>query len=94
MSHLPHLHYGPVLGIPSAPRSGGAGGYVPLGPEDYEHIWKEAAAEQTTLPSECGQDEVSINNPKSVKRFFLLGLPWQKLMVIDEATGTCQSFCP
>lgn len=45
----------------------------------YKHIWKEATAEQTKLPSECGQEGVSINNHKSVKRFFPLGLPLRKV---------------
>ena len=66
-------------GIPSAPCNGGAEGCTPLGLEEYKHIWKEATAEQTKLPSECGQEGVSINNHKSVKRFFPLGLPLRKV---------------
>lgn len=93
MSPLPHLHYVPALSIPSAPRSRGAEGCIPLGLEEYKHIWKEAAAEETICPPECGQDGMPINNLKSVRRSSLLGLPLQRLTVIDEATGTCQAFC-
>lgn len=93
MSALPHLRYVPGLGIPSAPYSGGAEGCIPRGLEECKQTWEDTAAEQTILPPECGQDEFSINNHKSVKRFSLLGLSLQRLMVIDEATGTCQSSC-
>lgn len=93
MSSLSHLLYVLMSGIPSARWTGGAEGYFPPCLEEYKHIWKEAAAEQTTLPSECGQDEVAINNHKSVKRFSPLGSLCKRLIVIDEATGTCQSFC-
>lgn len=93
MPSLSHLLYVPMSGIPSVPWSGGAEGCFPLGLAEYKHIWKEAAAEQTTLPAECGQDEVSVNNVKSVKRFSPLGSLCKRLMVTDEATATCQSFC-
>lgn len=93
MSALPHLRYVPGLGIPSAPYSGGAGGCFPRGLEEREQTWEDTAAERAMLPPECGQDEFSVNNHKSGKRFSLLGLPLQRLVVIDEATGTCQSSC-
>lgn len=93
MSSLSHLLYVPTSGIPSAPWSGGAEGCFPLGLGKYKHIWKEVAAEQTMLPPEYRQDEVSINNVTSVKRFSPLGSLCKRLKVIDEATGICQSFC-
>ena len=72
MSSLSQLLYVLMSGIPFAPWTGGAEGCFPPGLEEYKHIWKEAAAKQTMLPPECGQDEVAINNHKSVKRFS----PW------------------
>ena len=79
-----------ILSAPSNDR--GAEGYIPLGLEEYKHIWKEATAEQTKLLPECGQEGVSINNHKSVRDSFLWGSLCKRLMVIDETTGTCQSF--
>lgn len=73
MSSLSHLLFVPMSGISSVLWSGGAEGCFPLGLEEYKHIQKGAAAEQTTPPSECGQGELSVDNVKSVVGFSPLG---------------------
>lgn len=75
---LPYLHYVPVLSIPSAPHNKGAEGCILLGLEEYKHIWKDADTEQTILPLECGQDEVSINNHER-EEILSPGVPFAKV---------------
>ncbi|KAL0629325.1 hypothetical protein AAY473_002650 [Plecturocebus cupreus] len=55
-SNLPNSSDPPTSACPVA-GTAGAEGCIPLGLEENKHIWKEAAAKQTILPPECGQDE-------------------------------------